>query len=89
MMTNDLLDSGRAAFAGHPAIEQPQAADVARSAGEYTLVLKEGYPSAAGFWGAHGLFHTPIDGAGATSGAIMEPIVRAVARVIEERIARI
>jgi hypothetical protein len=88
MMTNDLLASGRAAFAGHPVIGQPLAADVARSAGEYTLVLKEGYPSAAGFWGAHGLFHTPIDGADATSGALMEPIARAIAKVIEERIAR-
>lgn len=89
MMTNDLIASGQAAFAGHPVIEQPLAADVARSAGEYTLVLKEGYPSSMGFWGANGLFHTPIDGAASTTGAIMEPIVRAIAKVIEERIARI
>jgi hypothetical protein len=88
MMTNDLLASGQAAFAGQPVIEQPLAADVARSAGEYTLVLKEGYSSAAGFWGAHGLFHTPIDDASSTSGALMAPIARAIARVIEERIAR-
>jgi len=88
MMTPDLIASGSAAFAGQPTIEKPAAADVARSAGEYTLVLKEGYPSSAGFWDFNGRFHTPGDGADSTTGAIMEPIVRAIAKVIEERIAR-
>ena len=55
---------------------------------EYTLVLKEGYPSSAGFWGFNAMFHTPEDGADSTAGAIMEPIARAIAKVIEERIAR-
>jgi len=89
MASPDLIASCQAAFAGQPVIEQPAPADVAKSLGEYTLVLKEGYPTSAGFWGAHGLFHTLIDGANATSGAIIEPIARAVARVIEEKLAKL
>jgi hypothetical protein len=88
MLTPDLMDSAKAAFAGQPVISEPAAADAAKALGEYKLVVQEGYPSSAGFWGANTFFHTPIDGADGTTGAIMEPIVRAVAKVIEERIAR-
>ncbi len=89
MASADLLPACQAAFAGQPVIDQPAVADISRSAGEYTLVLKEGYPSSMGFWGAHGLFHTPIDGKDSTSGAIMEPIARAIAKVVEGKLARI
>jgi hypothetical protein len=89
MLTEDLMASAKTAFAGQVTIEQPLKADVATALGEYRLVAEKGYPSSAGFWGAHALFHTPVDGAEATSGALMEPIARAVAKVIEERIARI
>jgi hypothetical protein len=88
MLTEDLMASAQAAFAGQPVIEQPLKRDPATALGEYKLVAAEGYPSSAGFWGANPLFHTPIDGADSTTGAIMEPIARAVAKVIEERIAR-
>ena len=88
MASPDLAPLCQAAFAGQPVIEQPLPADIGKSAGEYTLVLKEGYPSSFGFWGMHGLFHTPLDDAKATSGAIMEPIVRAIAKVIEQKVAQ-
>jgi hypothetical protein len=89
MASADLLPACQTAFAGQPVIEQPAVADASRALGELALVLREGYPSSAGFWGAHGLFHTPVDGKDATSGAIMEPIARAVAKVIEGKLARI
>jgi hypothetical protein len=88
MLTEDLMASAQAAFAGQPVIEHPLKRDAATALGEYKLVANEGYPSSAGFWGANAYFHTPLDGADGTTGAIMEPIVRAVAKVIEDRIAR-
>lgn len=87
MASEDMLQVCQSAFAGQPVIEQPQKADAARALGEYKLVVAEGYPTSAGFWGANGLFHTPIDGADSTTGAIMEPIARAVAKMIEARLA--
>jgi hypothetical protein len=89
MVTEDLMPLARAAFAGHVTIEQPLSADVRTALGEYRLVLEEGYPSGAGFWGGNAHFHTPKDGAASTTGAIMEPIVRAIANVIETRISAI
>lgn len=88
MASEDMLAGCRAAFAGQVSIEQPAAADLAKALGEYRLVLEEGYSSSAGFWGYNAKFHTPVDGADSTTGAIMEPVARAVAKVIEERIAR-
>jgi len=87
MVSEDLMASAKAAFAGHVTIENPTPADLATSLGELTLVLEEGYKSSAGFYGAHGLFHTPQDGLDATSGAIMEPIVRAVAKMISDKLS--
>ena len=88
MASEDMAASCRAAFAGQVSIEQPAPADLSKALGEYRLVLEEGYPSSAGFWGANAKFHTAMDGADSTTGAIMEPVARAVAKVIEERIAR-
>lgn len=87
MATPDLVPLVEKAFAGQPVIGKPMAADLSKALGEYRLVLEEGYPSGAGFWGGNAHFHTPIDGADATTGAIMEPIVKAVAEVIEAKIA--
>ena len=86
MATPDLVPLIETAFAGQKVIETPMPADLAKALGEYRLVLEEGYPSGAGFWGGNAHFHTPIDGADATTGAIMEPIARAVAEVIEGKI---
>ena len=49
MATPDLVSHCEAAFAGHPVIEKPAAADLAKALGEYRLVLEEGYPTSAGF----------------------------------------
>lgn len=89
MVTPDLMPIAQQAFAGHVTIEQPLAADVRTALGEYRLVLEERYPSGAGFWGLNPHFHTPSDGAASTTGAIMEPIARAIAQVIETRISAI
>ena len=86
MATPDLVPLIETAFAGQKVIETPMPADLSKALGEYRLVLEEGYPSGAGFWGGNAHFHTPIDGADATTGAIMEPIARAVAEVIEGKI---
>ena len=86
MATPDLVPLIEKSFAGQKVIETPMPADLAKALGEYRLVLEEGYPSGAGFWGGNAHFHTPIDGADATTGAIMEPIARAVAEVIEGKI---
>ena len=89
MATPDLAPLCEAAFAGQPVIEKPLAADVSKALGEYRLVAEEGYPTSAGFWGANAKFHTPIDGADSTTAEIMEPIARAIAQVIEARLAAI
>jgi len=88
MASADIAPLCQAAFAGQKPIDQPLAADPAKALGEYTLVLKEGYPSSAGFWGFNTFFHTPVDGGDGTTGAVMEPIARAVAKVIEARLAK-
>lgn len=89
MATSDLEPLCRAAFSGQPIIEEPVIADRTRAMGEYRLVLEEGYRTSAGFWGSNAHFHTPADMASSTTAVIMEPIVRAVARVIEARIKAI
>jgi hypothetical protein len=89
MVTPDLMPIAQQAFAGHAMIERPLAADVRTALGEYRLVLEERYPSGAGFWGWNAHFHTPSDSSASTTGAIMEPIVRAIAQVIETRIAAV
>ncbi len=86
MATPDLTPLIERSFAGHPVIGAPMPADVTKALGEYRLVLEEGYPSGAGFWGGNAHFHTPIDGADSTTPAIMEPIVRAVAEVIAAKL---
>ncbi len=86
MATADLAPLCEAAFAGQPVIEKPMIANPAKALGEYRLVLEEGYTTSAGFWGFNAHFHTPIDTAASTTPEIMEPIIRAVARVIEARI---
>ena len=89
MMTPDLIPVAQQAFAGQVAIEQPLTADARTALGEYRLVVEERYPSSAGFWGLNPHFHTPGDSAVSTTGAIMEPIARAVAQIIETRIGAI
>lgn len=89
MATPDLAPLIEAAFAGQPVIDTPMPADLSKALGEYRLVLEEGYPSAAGFWGGNAHFHTPIDTAASTTPGVMEPIVRAIAKVIEGRLAQI
>lgn len=86
MATPDLVPLCQAAFADQPVIEKPLVSDVSKALGEYRLVAQEGYPTAAGFWGGNAKFHTPIDGADSTTPAIMEPIARAIAQVIEARL---
>ena len=87
MATKDLIPICEAAFAGQPVIEKPLAADPKTALGEYRLVLAEGYPSGAGFWGANAHFHTPIDDATTTTPEIMAPIARAIAEVIARKVA--
>lgn len=89
MATPDLVPLIEASFAGHPVIGTPMPADVSQALGEYRLVLENGYPSGAGFWGANAHFHTPFDGADATTPEIMEPIMRAVAEVVEAKLRAI
>lgn len=86
MTTADVMPLAQAAFAGQPVIEKPLMADKTKALGEYRLVLEEGYMTSAGFWGFNAHFHTPVDGAESTTPEIMEPIARAIARVIEARI---
>ena len=88
MVSADLAAGAKAAFAGQPGIGEPVVGSAERSAGELTALIQEGYKSYFGFFGANALFHTPVDTAASTSPAIMEPIARSVAKLIEERMAR-
>ena len=89
MATPDLVPLIEAAFTGQPVIDKPLQSDAAKALGEYRLVAEEGYPTAAGFWGGNAHFHTPIDTAASTTPQIMEPIARAITRVIETRLKAI
>ena len=89
MTTPDLAPFCEAAFAGQTPIDKPLPAELAKALGEYRLVLEEGYKSSAGFWGGNAHFHTPIDGASSTTPEIMEPIIRAIASVIEKRLSQL
>ncbi|MEP7210164.1 MAG: hypothetical protein ABI740_04945, partial [Alphaproteobacteria bacterium] len=88
MVSPDLLDDAKTAFAGEPGLSSPQVGSVDKALGELTALIKEGYRSYFGFFGYTALFHTPVDTAASTSPAIMEPIARAIAKLIEDRLAR-
>jgi hypothetical protein len=88
MVSPDLDDNAKAAFAGQPGLGNPVVGTVEKSAGELTALIKEGYASYFGFFGLTALFHTPVDTASSTSAAIMEPIARSIAKLIEDRLAR-
>ena len=85
--TRDLVPLCETAFEGHPAIGTPKAADPPAALGEFRLILAQGYPSCAGFWGANACFHTSLDDATTTTGAIMAPIARGVAQVIATKLS--
>lgn len=63
-----LLAPARLAFAGEPGLEVPYPSD-AFSAGELTNILKAGYPSVVGVFGAHRFHHTRDDDARCVSAA--------------------
>jgi hypothetical protein len=86
MVSEDMMPFARRAFDGHPVIGDPMLANPDTARGEIRLVIAEGYPSSAGFWGGHALFHAPTDDANATTPEIMEPIARALARMLEEKL---
>ena len=86
MVTPNLMDAARTAFAGQASIENPLAADIARSNGELTDILEASYTSAAGFWGNHLLFHTPHDDANATTPAILEALAHSCAQLITKAV---
>jgi hypothetical protein len=88
MVSADMLADARAAYAGQPGLAEPTPASVAASAGELTLVLKEGYRSSAGFFGQNPHFHTALDVADMTTPGIMEPVARATATMIAARLRR-
>jgi hypothetical protein len=88
MVSPDLNDAAKAAFAGQPGLGRPVVGTVERSAGELTALIQEGYRSYFGFFGLTALFHTPVDTAASTSPAIMEPIARSIAQLIEDRLTR-
>jgi len=86
MVSADMMPAARKAFAGHPGIEKPLLANSDTARGEIKIVIEEGYPTLAGFWGGHTLFHDPTDDARATSAEIMEPIVRSLVSMLETRL---
>jgi hypothetical protein len=60
VVSSDILDAARRAFAGQPGIEA--AYDVSRfTAGELTPVYEAGYKTVAGFFGIHRFHHTQSD----------------------------
>jgi hypothetical protein len=88
MVSADMMADARAAYAGLAGLSEPTPASIPASAGELTLVLKEGYRSSAGFFGQNPHFHTALDVADMTTPAIMEPIARASAAMIKARLQR-
>lgn len=88
MVSGDLMDRARSVFATTPGLEEPTPSTYEAALGELKLVVGEGYPTHAGFFGAHGHFHTPFDDDEATSPEILEPIARSCAALIEAALRR-
>jgi hypothetical protein len=87
MVSEDMAPLVREAFKGQPGVSEPALSNADTARGEIRLVIAEGYPTSAGFWGGHGLFHAPTDLADATTPEIMEPIVRSLARMLEAKLS--
>ena len=62
-----------------PAAELPELMRFA-----YFTAVDAGYRPSLGLFGHHAYFHTRLDGAASTSPALLEPVARALARVISE-----
>ena len=65
--------------AQRPAAELPELMRFA-----YFTAVDAGYRPSLGLFGHHAYFHTPLDGAASTSPELLEPVARALARVISE-----
>ncbi|MGA0607712.1 hypothetical protein ACO2Q0_17100 [Phenylobacterium sp. VNQ135] len=75
--TPDLIGAVRPAFAGITGLEATLEANAATAGGELTNVLKAGYRSAIGLYGAHRFFHTRGDDMRCTSGDLVAPVAGA------------
>jgi hypothetical protein len=77
-----LLPAARAAFAGQRGYDPPVNIDVQRAPGEVALYHRLGYRPILGVVGGHPLHHTPRDLADVTSPQILEPVARALQKVL-------
>ncbi|MEO8115329.1 MAG: hypothetical protein ABI655_13165, partial [Phenylobacterium sp.] len=75
--TADIVSPVRRAFAGVSGLEATYVADGASAGGELVNVLKAGYSSAIGLYGAHRYFHTRADDLRCTSGDVVRPVAAA------------
>lgn len=80
----DLRDAFGRAFAGQPGLEAVYPATVENSAGELTNILRAGYPSAAGFFGAHRFHHSRNDDMRCVSGELVRPVSDALRAALAE-----
>ena len=54
--------------------------------GELRDVLAAGYPRFFGMAGSHTFFHTPADSAATTGPEILEPVIRAFAKTLDDAV---
>jgi hypothetical protein len=78
----DLLAPARRAFAGQPGLEQVYPATPEGAAGELTHILKAGYASTLGVFGAHRLHHARGDDLRAVSPPLVTAAAEAFRQVI-------
>lgn len=80
----DVRDAFGRAFAGQPGLETVYPATVENSAGELTNILRAGYPTAAGFFGAHRFHHSRNDDMRCVSGDLVRPVSEALRAALAE-----
>jgi hypothetical protein len=85
--TGDIIGKVRPAFEGITGLEAVLEAGPATAGGELTNVLKAGYPTTIGLYGAHRFFHTRGDDMRCTSGELVAPVASAFRAAIAASLA--
>ncbi len=83
----DVADAFTRAYAGQPGLEAVYPATVGNSAGELTNILRAGYPSAAGFFGAHRFHHSRNDDMRCVSADLVRPVAGGLRVALAEILA--
>lgn len=86
LASSDLIAPSKRAFAGQPGLEQVYPATPQGAAGELTHILKAGYVSTLGVFGAHRLHHSRGDDLRTVSPVLVQAAAEAFRQVISQHL---